>query len=153
MVNLQSSPEVQPGTPTRTFLTFIRGLVTAVDAAPAGFEPVQLTGQSASIGTTAIPTDGDLSAGLYRVTVYQRITTADSVSSSVQTTISWTDGTVACSFSGTALTGNTTATVGSFTFMMRVDAASPISYATTVALGSGNGRYRLDIMLERMAAE
>lgn len=141
------------GLPSFSFLIFMRNLRTQVEAAPAGFEAVSLTGQSASIGTTAIPTDGDLSAGVYRVTVYQRITTVDAVSSSVTTTLSWTDGSVACSFSGTALTGNTTATVGSFTFTMRIDAASPISYATTVALGSGDGRYRLNIQLERLSAE
>lgn len=144
----------QMGQPSRSFLTYMRDVRADLDASPASFEPVSLTGQNASIGTTAIPTDGDLSAGLYRVTVYQRVTTIAVTSSSLTTAISWTDGAVACAFSGTALTGNTTATVGSFSFLLRTDAASPISYATTYASnGAGEMRYRLSIVLERIALE
>jgi hypothetical protein len=51
------------------------------------------------------------------------------------------------------LTGNTTDTVGSFTFMLRSDAASPISYSTTYASNAaGEMRYSLFIVLERLAA-
>jgi hypothetical protein len=135
------------------WLTWLRQLRADIDAAPASFTPVQEEGQNASIGTTAMPSDGDLSEGLYRVTVYQRITTVASVNSSLATTISWTDGGVSCTFTGTALTGNTTDTVGSFTFMLRSDAASPISYSTTYASNAaGEMRYSLFIVLERLAA-
>lgn len=140
-------------TPAFPFLVYMRGLGQDVQSAPSGFELTQATGQSASIATASLPTDGDLSAGLYRVTVYQRITTADAVSVSLQATLGWTDGGVSCTFAGTALTVNATNTVASFTFTMRVDAASPITYATTWSAGSGNGRYRIDVFLERLAAE
>lgn len=133
------------------WLAWFRDLRADVDASPATFTPVVLEEQNASIGTTAIPTDGDLSEGFYRVTVYQRITTVAVTSSSLATTISWTDGGVSCSFTGAALTGNTTATVGSFTFMMRSDAAAPISYATTYASnGAGQMEYLTGITLERL---
>jgi len=114
--------------------------------------PVSLTAQTASIGLTAIPTSS-LASGLYRVSYYCRITTAAGVSSSLIVTFSWTDGGVACSVSSTALTGNTTATVGTGTALINIDAASPVSYSTTYASNAaGVMRHSLYITLEEMNA-
>lgn len=134
--------------------TYLRDMRTDLDAAPTALiPPVQLTNQGAAISTTAFPTES-LAAGIYRVTVYQRITTAAGVSSSLQTTISWTDGAIACSVSGAALTGNTTATIGSFTALMHIDGATPISYTTAYASDlPGVMRYRLDLVLELIAED
>lgn len=138
---------------TLPLLTWFRNIRQALDLTPTQIERVTLEAQAASIGTTPIPTD-TLAAGLYRVTVSQRITVAAGVSSSLQTTISWTDGGVAQSFSGTALTANTTATTGSFTLLMHIDATTPISYATTYASNAaGAMEYRLDLVLEQVSLD
>lgn len=113
--------------------------------------PVQLTVQDASIGTTPLPTDA-LAPGLYSVQYYARITTAAGVSSSLTVTISWTDGSVACSLSGAAMTGNTTGTVQTNTYLIKVDQASPISYSTTYASNpAGAMEYSLDIVLQAIS--
>lgn len=141
------------GTPSTPFLIYMRDQRAALEAAPAGFDPVALTGQGAAIATTSIPTDGDLSAGLYRVTWYARITTAAGVSSSLTVSFGWTDGAISQTHSGAAITGNTTTTFQSGTLLLRTDAASPITYATTYASNAaGVMRYSLYITLERLAA-
>ena len=112
--------------------------------------PVSVSAQTASIGTTSIPTSS-LSSGLYRVTYYCRITTAASVSSSLIVSFTWTDGGISCSLSSAALTGNTTSTVGTGTALINIDASSPISYATTYAsVGVPAMSYSLSITLEEM---
>lgn len=142
----------QVGKPSKSFLIYMRDQRADLESAPSAFEPVALTSQGASIVTTALPTDGDLSAGLYRVTWYQRITTVAGVSSSLTVAFGWTDGTVAQSHAGAAMTGNTTATWQSGTFLLRTDAASPITYATTyVSNAAGVMRYALYLTLERVA--
>lgn len=142
-------------TPAFKFLVFMRGLRADVQAAPAVQpNPVLLTSQNASIGTTAMPTDGTLSAGLYRVTVYQEITVADGVSSSLQTSLSWTSNAGTKTKAGTAVTGNTTATTDSFSVLMHIDADTPISYTTTYASNTpGQMRYTLAIVLERLSVD
>ncbi len=142
------------GFPTTTFLIYNRDLRADVESAPTGFEPVSLSAQGAAIGTTAIPTDGDLSAGIYRVCWHLRITTAAGVSSQVQITFTWTEGGLTQTYTGTAVNGNTTTTQESAPpILLRLDAASPISYAVTYASNpAGVMRFSLDITLERMAA-
>jgi len=129
------------------------GLTTQVNATPSrvGTNPA-LTGQTASIGTTALSTP-TLTEGLYRVSTYARVTTAASTFSSLQVSIAFTSGGVSCSLSGTAQTGNTTGTVDSNVWVIQVDQASPVSYATTYASVGGTAMaYRLDVVLERVTA-
>lgn len=115
--------------------------------------PKQLTGQAASIGTTGLPLPS-VSRGLYRVSYYARITTPASTSSSLEVTLSWTDGSIALSQTFAAITGNTTATSQSGTLFVRSDAAAPLSYATTYSSsGATPMQYRLDITVELVAAE
>ena len=71
------------------WLRYMNGLRDRGDAAPFRYEAVAVTGQTAAIGVTAIPTE-TLTAGLYRVTALTRVTTVDGTSSSVQVTITWT---------------------------------------------------------------
>ncbi len=119
-------------------------------AFPARFRNAALTTQAASIGATAL--DSSVNEGLYRLTYYARITRAGTVSSSLTVTLSWTDGGVACSYAGSAITGNTTATVQSGTVMVRSDHAA-INYATTYAsAGATTMQYALDVVLERVLA-
>jgi len=109
-----------------------------------------VTGQSAAIGTTSIPLP-TLGIGLYRVSTYARITQAASTSSSLTVTLGWTDGTVACTYSGAAMTGNTTATMQSGSLMIRNDNLSPLTYSTAYASSGGTVmQYRLDIAVEQI---
>ena len=109
-----------------------------------------LTTQAASIATTpfAMPS---LAPGLYRVTLYARITQAATTSSSLTVTIGHTDGGVSCTQSGAAITGNTTATVGSGSVIVRIDQATAITFATTYAsVGGTPMQYRLDMAVEQL---
>jgi hypothetical protein len=141
----------QAGKPSKTFIDWVTSLLFSVNAAPARVDTVDKSNQNASIGTTTIGTP--TATGMYRVAVYQRITTAAGVSSSLTTTIAWTDGGVTCSLPGAALTGNTTTTVGTFTALVRADGATPVSFSTAyVSNAAGAMKYRLNITLERVAA-
>ena len=116
-----------------------------------------LTDQSAAIAATSLtistPTGltTKLSKGLYRVSTYVRITQAASTSSSLTVTLGWTDGTVACTSSGSAVTGNTTATTGSQSVMIRSDADGSVTYATAYSSSGATAmQYRLDVVLEQV---
>jgi hypothetical protein len=109
-----------------------------------------LVSVAASIAATNIPLPS-LSRGLYRVSYYARIMQAASTSSSLTVTLGWVDATVACSFSGSALTGNTTATSQSGTQMIRCDEETNVTYATTYASSGGTAmQYRLDLLVEQI---
>jgi hypothetical protein len=116
-----------------------------------------LTDQTAAIAATSLtistPTGltTKLSKGLYRVLTYARITQAASTSSSLTVTMRWTDGTVACTLSGSAITGNTTATTGSLDLMIRSDADADITYETAYSSSGATAmQYRLDVVLEQV---
>lgn len=109
---------------------------------------VALTTQEASIAATDVGASLP-AAGLYRVSYYARITRAATTSSSLTVTLSWTDGGVACSQAGAAMTGNTTATVQSDSVVVSVDAATAIQYATTYGtVGATTMQYALSLYLE-----
>lgn len=130
------------------WLKWILALLHAVNATDQQVGSVSLTAQTASIPGTAIPAP-TLTAGRYLVRWYFRVTTPGTVSSSLQVSIGWTDGGVACAVSGAAETGNTTATVQSGSLLVRIDAATSILYATTYAsAGATDMQYALDVELE-----
>ena len=129
---------------------FQTSIIAPVSSAPRSLSPVRLTNQSASITTTPIPT-ASLAAGLYRVSYYAAITTADAVSSSLTVTVSWTESALTKSLSGAPMTGNTTTTVQSSTALIEID-GSPISYSTTyVSNTPGQMKYRLSLVIESIA--
>ncbi len=147
--------------PTNAFLinerwqVYFRDRETAA-AANAGnaTTPIQLTSQDAAIGLTAFPA-ASLSAGLYRATYYAHITAADGVSSSLQVSFVWTDGTITCSTPVTGafapITGDTLSTTGSGTYLIRIDGGSPVSYSTAYASNTpGQMTYDLSLVLEQI---
>lgn len=115
-----------------SWVRWLESLVTAVNATGQTLGTETLTAQTASVTTTAFQAPV-LVAGLYRVSYYQRVTTAATSSSSLTTTISWTDGGVSCSQSGAAMTGNTTATTQNGTLVISVDAGTSVTYALAYA--------------------
>ncbi len=127
-------------------------LTDDVDETTLRLNSVHLTSQAASIGATDL-SGGTISGGLYKLTYYARITRAASTSSSLTVTFSFTDGSVSPTYSGAAITGNTTTTFQSGTIMIRSDANSPITYSTTYAsVGATSMQYRLDVTLEVVPA-
>lgn len=104
--------------------------------------------QAGSIAATDV-SGGALKAGLYRLSYYARITQAATVSSSLDVTISWTDGGVAQSQTGASITGNTVTTFQSVTLFFHSDASAPISFSTVyTSVGATPMQYRLDVTLE-----
>jgi hypothetical protein len=146
------APLKQWGRLTEKWIDWFTTLGTQQNATSQRVRTVTLVDQSASIGATSIPT-GALSAGLYRVTTYARITRAATTSSSLTVTIGWVESTIALTLSGAAMTGNTVTTVQTNTYLLRVDASSPLTYSTTYAsVGGTTMQYRLDVVLERVDA-
>lgn len=128
------------------------GVKDALDKAPQRVGAVSLESQGAAIVTIAVPTPR-LSAGLYRVTYYTRITRAATTSSSLQIGLGWTDGAVGQSFAATSLVGNTTTTYQTDSLLVRVDDGAVIVYGTNYgSVGGTSMQYRLDICVEKISA-
>lgn len=141
----------QGGMLSEAWRGYFSRLPDTLAAIPSVLSRVALTAQNASISATSLA-NGTLEAGLYRATWYARITQAATVSSSLTLRINWVDGGVACNTSGTAITGNTTATVQSGVIAFRVDGASALTYQTTYASAGATAMlYALDLTLERLA--
>lgn len=134
------------------FNNWLLELVTRQNNTPESVgNSVSVSAANAAISAT--PAYTVTSTGYYRVSVYARIVGVAATSSSLTPTIAWTDGGVACSFTGSALTGNTTATVGSFTFLVRADQATAITYSTAYASnGAGEMDYDLVVTVEQVPA-
>ena len=106
--------------------------------------------QEASISTTSLNILSVL-PGTYRISMAARIARAATTSSSLIVTFGWTASTVSCTTASPAMTGNTTATVGSLTFLARVDEDAAITYATThVSVGGTKMQYDLDVCCEQV---
>lgn len=134
------------------FYVYFRNQEGTIDQGPTRIgDPISLTGQAASIGTTPV-TSETLTAGLYRLTYYIRITTADGVSSSVRLNMAWVDGSATCTHSFLDVTGDTTGTTESETRMVDIS-APPITFTVTyVSNTPGAMQYKLLIALESVAA-
>lgn len=126
---------------------WLQGLAQRVNNSAELLGSVTLTGQTAAIAATAFALP-DSSSGLYRITIYARIATPASVSSSLQVTITTTDGAVTISPSTSAATGNTDSTMIAAVLIVRRDAGAPITYSTTYASVGTSMAYRLDLRVE-----
>jgi hypothetical protein len=108
-------------------------LRSAVDLSQRSIVVPPQTDQSATLPVTDMD-NGALSAGLYSVSWYLAVTIADGVSSSAQVAIAWVDNGNNKSYTGAAMTGNTTSTVQvNEAITIYSDAASPITYSVTYA--------------------
>jgi hypothetical protein len=132
-----------------TWLRFFMNQSQTSEQAPTRVvAPISLVQQGASIGATAIA-PGQVASGLYALEYYARITTADTVSSSLTVTFGWTDHGQAVTFACLpAITGNTVTTVDSRRLMVYLDALAPITYATTYAtVGASPMKYELYVTI------
>ena len=141
---------------SREYLLALTATQQAVDRAPVRRAHVNRPNETASISTTALPLL-TVVPGLWRVCLAARIRTAAGGTSSLIVTLAWTCRAVAQIEPTTALTANTTTTrtdPSEATLILRVDAATPISYSTTYAsTGSPVMAYDLDIVAEQLAAD
>lgn len=134
------------------WLRYLNGLRDRSDAAPFRYTAVALTGQTAAIGVTAIPTES-LSAGIYRVTAATRVTTVDGTSSSVAVTITWTRSGVTVTEVLGANTSDVTSTGVSGRVLAQIDSGTPVSYSTAYASNtSARMTYEMNVILERLSA-
>jgi hypothetical protein len=137
---------------TRPWADWMTQQNTILEQAATRIKSVSLTNQSAAIGATDF-SGGALSAGLYQVTYYARITQAATTSSSLTVTFDWTDGAASPSFSGAAITGNTTSTIQSETKLIRIANLSPVRYSTAyTSVGAQVMKYSLDFILTEISA-
>lgn len=134
-----------------SLVTSVASLVTGLALCPSKVGSVTLTGQSSNLGPTTLTTSpATLAAGRYRLSSYARITAVAS-SSSLTVALGWTDGGVAQTLTGAAMTGNTTATNQSLSAVIRIDASSTLTYTTTYSTaGVGTMLYSLDIYAEKL---
>lgn len=134
-----------------SYIQYLQGQEERTQQTPQRLIRTTVVARSTSIGTTPFTLPA-LSAGLYRVTFYFRITVADGVSSSLLVTISSTDGAIACAQLSTAYTGNATNRPQSGSFLVRCDSATPLSYASTYASGGGGPamQYESEFIVEAM---
>jgi hypothetical protein len=141
---------VTTGSMTRAFSGYLRALTTRVER--SGYSvltsPDRRTGQSASIGLTSLVPQA---SGLYRVQWRFRVTTAATTSSSLQVTITTTDGTITVTQSSAAYTGNATNAPQSGIFIVRCDAGVPLQFSTTYAsVGATPMQYEIEIVPEQL---
>jgi len=159
MINLAPQPEYvveQPvlssrisGRVTQAMRYWLLSMADRINGSPSIIATTSLTVQSASIAPTSF---GILQVqpGVYRLSMAARISRAATTSSSLTVTFDWTS-TVACTISSAAITGNSTSTTGSLTYLVRVDEATAITYATTyVSVGAVTMQYQLDVTCEQV---
>ncbi|HLB46471.1 MAG TPA: hypothetical protein VJL59_05535 [Anaerolineales bacterium] len=123
-------------------ITKPRGLSGTVVVSGA---PVNLTGQSSSIGTTALFTPSAL--GLFMVVAYITCTTAGDAGDFVLVSLSWNDGTVAQSIALVSSSLDSVGSIGSSQFSFIAN-ASTISYSTVLSSpGAGTPAHTLYMRL------
>jgi hypothetical protein len=123
-------------------------LVGVVSNNPVRANTIGLRVQGSSISATDFG-GGGLSTGYYQISYYARIVQPASTSSSLQVAFDWVDQGVAVPLAFPAITGNTTTTTQSNTFLIYSDGASPIRYATTYgSVGGSPMKYDLSIVLQ-----
>jgi hypothetical protein len=142
---------------TQPWQVYFRDQVAFLATVPTREKIVQIPPASAAVPVTPIGTE-PLPSGLYRVTATVRVLTPASSTSSVAVTLHWVDGDtdagVVCSLLLVApVTGNTPASVGTGTALIRSGAGQPISYSTAYASVGAGMVYALDLVLERMGGE
>lgn len=128
-------------------------LVQRVQSQAPSFADAQisLASQDDAIATTALLASAN--AGLYRVSWWTRVVVAAGVASSLTVNIHATDGGIAVTQSGAALTGNATDACEGQSVTVRCDGASALSYSTTYASNPANAmNYDLEIVVEAIGA-
>jgi hypothetical protein len=124
-------PNFGTGEVVKEWEQWLRGL--AERHIPLLLGEAELEDQSATIAQTPFALPSPLAAGTYRINYFARVTRAATTSSSLTVTIHFTHGGVAQSIVATALTGNTTTTLGQAALVVEIDEGTTIDYEITYA--------------------
>lgn len=138
------------GTITDSWVQYFTSQGQTVSTTAQRVQLVAERGQSASIATTDMA-PGTITGGIYRIQSYIRITTAASVSSSVQLAFTFTDHGQAVTITLAAITGNTVTTTQSAVSLFYADAGTPVTYAVTYSsVGATSAVYQAYLLLEQI---
>jgi len=133
---------------TPDWLAYFGRMPDTLGAIPSILNVVSLDSQTAAISSTDF-SGADLLVGIYQIIYHARITTAAGTSSSLTVTFTWTEGGVAQTYSGAAITGNTTATHQSGVVMIRSDTGTTVNYSTAYASTPASAmNYSFDVALK-----
>lgn len=147
VISRENAPQGRAGLLGQVWARWLDLVRDAVNAAFGKVGAISYRALSTGLSTTDVATK--LTAPVYRVTWAVRVSRAATASSSLQMVISWTEGGVAQTVAGAALTGNTTKTRESGTFLCAVDANTAIQAETNYAsVGATAMQYSLDVMVE-----
>jgi hypothetical protein len=116
------------GTLSDAAFKWLAGQGAVFASAPKKIASIDLTLQSASIGSTQM-FSGALSAGQYLVEYYIQVTRAATVSSDFTFSLGWTNFAVTQSYTGVLKNGNLTTTYEQAGVTFRADENTPITYA------------------------
>jgi len=142
--------DAEPGLLSRFWARYFQSVIDVVNVSARRLALVSKTEQVASLSATALAT-GTLDPGVYRVSYAARITRAAGTSSSLTVSIGWTDGSVSQTESGTAMTGNTTATQQNGSLLVHVDKSTNLTYTTTYATsGAPTMQYSVYVLAEQI---
>jgi hypothetical protein len=148
----QKQTDPLEGTMSDPWVDYFSRMALTIQAAATRIHSATRVDVGAAIGATDI-TGGVIKTGLYRLTYYTRVSRAAGTSSAVQVTLAWTDGGVPQSQTGALLNANTTTTLESRSFLIHIDANSPVTYAVAYAsVGAPSMQYRIDVVLEAVFA-
>jgi hypothetical protein len=135
----------------RVWIDYFAAVGIRIDQQTHTLTVQQFFNLSGNIPPTPLPLEA-LSAGLYRLTYYTRITVPASVSSSLQIGFGWTDGAVSCEILADPLTTNTIGTVQSNTLMVQNDQAAPLTYSVIYTTSGGTPmQFTLTIVVEQIS--
>ena len=143
------------GSISKPWVDFFTTFSNQLTATPYNIQVVFLSAgtQNDSIPTTDMGAGVVLNDGLYEIKYQTRITNPAGVSSSLEVEFSWTDSGVPQSFTGAAITGNTTTDWQSDSFLIFADGNTPVNYSTTYASNGPNEMtYQLFIFLNLVYA-
>lgn len=148
MVYLSTALGTVPGAMTREFYNWFLPLIQRVQTGAIGVNAVTIEAQTAAISNaTAVLTAN----GVYRISWWLRVTAAAGVSSSLTVSVGYIQGGLTLSQSGAAVTGNTTSTVQSGSFVLRSDPGSPITFSVAYAsVPAAAMAYQIDLIAEQL---
>ena len=143
--NPNAAKDLQAYLITEPWATYLSQFTTSFGSIAQRVASATLLNQSASIALTTLPTQG--STGVYRFW-YEADIISPGATSSLIVTVTFTQRGITKSFSGAAMTGNLTTTIQSNTWILPVDANTPVQYSTTYASTGAPMTYGLTLGLE-----
>lgn len=136
---------------TDSWTAYMSQLVTTLQNTPVRIYEKGFLDQTGAIAVTSIA-PGGVTAGVYRITYYTRLTTAAGTSSSLQVAFDWSDHAHTLAWTSPALTSNNVSVPMMGVLPIYSDSLSPITMAVTFSsVGSPAAIYEIYVSLEKSA--